>query len=694
MFWTPGLTTLFEANNGYSVNKYIPLLLHDNGGPTFGYVPLIKPVYYVTDEPDSGASHVADYRQTLTALNSEYLNTLTKWANSVGVQSSAQVVYNFPMDMLANIPDVNAPETETLGFSHNIDSYRQFAGPANLAGKRIISSEAGAIMYEAFQQTVPELLWDLKRSIVGGINNFILHGYPYTGNYPNSTWPTWTTFKYLFSEMHNRHQPGWDFYDDFIGYTSRVQYISQSGVPKRDIVFWLKDTSYVNVPTRYQPTDLQDAGYTYEYLSPDDFSLPDAQVKNGILAPAHQSFKAIVVRGNDTMTASGVSKLAQWAHQGLPVVFSGGIPSNISGTNVTAKSYVNTTLSGILSLKNVHSVPYAGLADSLASIGIHPRASIAQKTSNTTWYTNWREDEAESTTYVFVYNDATELPGSLGSSTGNITFSTSGTPYVYDAWTGDKTPVWLYQQSEKTTTIPITLAGNQTTIVAFERDQKHAKIHVKHSSARLSTVSGTDSLVNFNTKPCTAHLSNGTALEIPPSQFTPINLTNWNLTIESWTAPANLYDVEGTVKTNSTHTLTSLLPWNQLPGTNLSNVSGRGYYTTSFTWPPSSASAATGAQLSLGHIIHTARAYLNGRVLPPLDPTDATADLTPFLKHGVNELEVVVATPYGNALAPMWEQLRSYGGGPYLLAGALAPKVREYGLVGEAVVVPFSGVKI
>lgn len=85
----------------------------------------------------------------LTELNAEYLKGLTDFANSIGIQSSAQVVYNLPMDMLANIPDVDAPECESLGFNHNIDDYRQFTGPANLAGKRVISSECGAISGQA-----------------------------------------------------------------------------------------------------------------------------------------------------------------------------------------------------------------------------------------------------------------------------------------------------------------------------------------------------------------------------------------------------------------------------------------------------------------------------------------------------------------------------------------------------------------
>lgn len=110
----------------------------------------------------------------LTELNKIYLETLTNWTKeSLESQYSAQVVYNLPMDMLANVPAVNGPECESLGFNHVIDAYRQFAGPANLAGKRIVSSELGAQRNEPYSQTLPELIWDVKRSIVGSVNNFV-----------------------------------------------------------------------------------------------------------------------------------------------------------------------------------------------------------------------------------------------------------------------------------------------------------------------------------------------------------------------------------------------------------------------------------------------------------------------------------------------------------------------------------------
>lgn len=197
----------------------------------------------------------------LTELNQIYLQTLSNWAETtLGMQFSAQVVYNLPMDMLANIPYVNAPECETLAFLGNIDGYRQFAGPANLAGKRIISSESGAVFGQAYSQPIPEIISYFKTSIVGGVNQFIIHGYPYSGNYGNTTWPGFTTFDYTVSEMHGRHQPGWDFYSDFLGWTSRAQWAAQSGIPIIDLAFYSKSTDYRQITSQYSPSDLQQAG--------------------------------------------------------------------------------------------------------------------------------------------------------------------------------------------------------------------------------------------------------------------------------------------------------------------------------------------------------------------------------------------------------------------------------------------------
>lgn len=171
------------------------------------------------------------------------------------------------MEMAANIPAVDVPECESLGFFHNVDAYRQFSGPANLAGKRVISNELGATQGAAYAQTLPELIWDVKLSIMGGVNEMVFHGYPFSGYYGNNSWPGYTTFFYRFSEMHGPRQPAWDYYDDYMNWTARMQFVSQSGVPKVDLALCIHDDVTYDVLPKYAPQDLQKSGETSSIAS-------------------------------------------------------------------------------------------------------------------------------------------------------------------------------------------------------------------------------------------------------------------------------------------------------------------------------------------------------------------------------------------------------------------------------------------
>lgn len=53
IWWTPGLPSAFQTSRGYNVTRYLPLLF--TSSPS-----------YVTDETDSGASHITDYHQTVS----------------------------------------------------------------------------------------------------------------------------------------------------------------------------------------------------------------------------------------------------------------------------------------------------------------------------------------------------------------------------------------------------------------------------------------------------------------------------------------------------------------------------------------------------------------------------------------------------------------------------------------------------
>lgn len=488
--------------------------------------------------------------------------------------------------------------------------------------------------------------------------------------------------------MHGPRQPTWEYFDDFMNWTARVQYVAQSGVPKMDLVFWLKKNEYFDVDSQYLPNDLQEAGFSYEYLSPDNFDLPEAVVANGSFAPERQAFKAMILRANDTLTVPGVQRLVEYAHQGLPIVFSGGMPQNLTGYNSTGTEFVRSALATIIQLGNVHIVPYDNLAASLMGLGLTPRTKVA---ADRTWYTYWREDANMSTTYVFVYNDGWDSELGQGSSTGSITFETTGVPYQYDAWTGTVNPILAYQQSESTTTISTSLAGNQTTIIAFHHNETlETSSHAIALPPEVFSASSDKNAMTIKAGNASQPVlfSNGTAVTLPVPAA-PVQLTNWALIVEAWNPPADLEaDQTKPSLSNFTYNITSLRPWNAISD-ELRNVSGRGFYSTSFDWPPTNGTA-DGGMLHLGAIVNTARAWVNGHQVPPLDPTNATADVGAFLVDGTNDVEIAVGTTLSNVLRTIWQDVKSSG----TLWLGTEPNEQGYGLVQNVTVVPYRSTTI
>lgn len=88
----------------------------------------------------------------------------------------------------------------------------------------------------------------------------IFHGYPFSGHYSNNSWPGYTTFYYRFSSMHGPRQPAWEYYDDFMNWTARMQFVAQRGVAKVDLALWNHDDVTYDIFAKYAPRDLQDYG--------------------------------------------------------------------------------------------------------------------------------------------------------------------------------------------------------------------------------------------------------------------------------------------------------------------------------------------------------------------------------------------------------------------------------------------------
>ncbi|KAJ1713078.1 hypothetical protein NYO67_4773 [Aspergillus flavus] len=685
--WTPDLPNIFQRKHGYSIKKYLPLIIYKNNNIGL-QTTAPGTIQCLLDTPDQGSGYINDYRAALGEGYRAYLEGLTQWVNAMDLQYSSQVGYNLNLDVLAHVPDVNAPECESLAFGDSIDGYRQFVGPAALASKRVISNEMGAVNYKAFQHQVTALLWEIARAIAGGVNQFVLHGHTFSGNYVGTTWPGNTPFHFLFSELYSEKQPSWNHgFSEALNYVARLQYTQQKGQPKLDVAIYNKDSATdAQFGTIYNETDLLEEGFTYVYLSPDSFALPQACVSNGTLAPDGPGFRAMVIPSSGNLTIDAVRDIKKFARNGLPVILSGGLP-NAYYTGDGNTDALAMEISSLEEVQNVHIVSPGQASKMLQSLGIAPRVQVQ---ANGTWYSTWRSD-ADGVDYLFVLGDTVDTAG-------NLSVATTKRPYFFDPWTGSQTPVLEYQQSSGRTVVPLHLAANQTTILGFRGTTSNTSLHATQVPSSVigynygNRANKVQLHVSSGSTDQTLSLSNGkTISQLTTKDPAPAyQLTNWTLTVEHWERPDNLSDASIiAAKHNTTHKLTSLISWQDIPS--IANASGVGYYTTNITWPPTT-NTADGAYLFLPQTPNAARVYFNGHRLQAFDFQAPKLDLSAYLVSGENELTVEVPSTMWNYLRTMLDELYSAGSLPQLEGSG--PDPVHNGLIGVVSVVPFVNVNV
>ncbi|KAL4883580.1 hypothetical protein BJY04DRAFT_226598 [Aspergillus karnatakaensis] len=693
--WSRSLPPRFHDLHGYRLEPYLPLL-------TFRQNSILLqpnepgPFECVLDTKDKGMGYINDFRAALVAGYQEYLGAMAHWVhNTLRVQLSTQPAYGSVMDMLAIVPIVDAPECESLTFRDNVDLYRAFSGPARLTGKRVVSNEMGAVRDAAYRYHLPELLVSVNRAFVGGINQLVLHGQSYSGAYPNTTWPGHTPFSYLFSDSISPNLPIWNHgLREVLDYIGRAHHILQNSVSKADVVIYHKQSA-TTIEDIYQADDLRDEGWSWNYLSSDNLSLREAKVQNRLLARDGPAWKAFIVESSQNLTLDAVRALTRFSRNGLPVIFSGGVPGfYATGDRLEYLSF-KRELAQLLQSRNVHQVASGKVTAKLKALKLRPRVELKV---NGTAYTSWSEGNGIG--YAVVYSD-------IARSTGSITVASTDTPYLLNPWTGETAPLLIYERTKTTITIPINIAGNQTLFLAFSNtlpsDIRVPAYSVTEAPPQLlaavPTEEGKISLhIPYMDSPSHIVLSSEKQVPIdtilvPPS----IRLPDWNLTVEHWEAPEDMYNLT-TAKRNTTHQLTSLASWTDTP--ELANTSGVGFYATTFNWSfntprtPCAPTQVDGAYLSFSRVVDSIAVTINNHQLPPIDLTNPVVDITPYLHAGENTMIVTVPTTLWNYLRTILDKVRSAGGPALPLRFGMVSGPTEAGLMGSVSLIPYQSIVV
>ncbi|SCO87545.1 uncharacterized protein FRV6_11672 [Fusarium oxysporum] len=457
LWWTRGFDKDFKRALGYDIRTCLPLLLIKENG--WAQVQIAYDEEFYSKNMTRGEECNKDYRSVLQTKYEEYIQAHAEWARLKGLKFCNQPSYNLPLSMTESSPLLDAPEGESLGFFERIDAYKYLSGPAHFKKNPVISSELGAVRgMLSYSQTLSQVLWSFHRGLAGGVTMNVLHGYPYGGPFPNTTWPGVTIFNYLFPDMWGPRQPTWRVFPGLIEYMARNQYVLQAGAARVDLAMYIEDTPWT-LATGYLSNNLQELGNTHDYIGSSLLASDLVTTKDEVLVPDGPAYKALVVYNQTTIDSRMANKLGKLAHAGLSIFFVGDLEY---GQDIM-KQIIKRGSPNIYSLASKDELPKA-----LRDAGIVPNAAILNKNQAAGWYSVWRSTpEAE---YIWFYSDGENNDTPV--KTLNISFShiANRTPVLLDAWSGQATPLHHFKRGKTDMVIPMTLGGNEMSIVAFVKD--------------------------------------------------------------------------------------------------------------------------------------------------------------------------------------------------------------------------------
>ncbi|KAK3321282.1 hypothetical protein B0T19DRAFT_466605 [Cercophora scortea] len=713
LWWTPDFLTRFEKSRGYSAVKYLPLFFQaKNLWNSYGTP--YSTSFMLSGQAADGGKYAEDYRLTLNEGYQDFLRHYQQWASARGLAHSAQPAYNMPLDMSSTIPLLGAPELESLGFGESIDSYLQFTGPAHLSGRNSISTEIGAERGGAYAETVPVLLKLFRDSFAAGVNTLVVHGFPYGGPYTGTTWPGYTPFQYEFSEMWGPRQPAWRHFNDTLLYAARNCEFLKTGVPKVDIAFYSWKQPFTSATVFPGSAELTAAGYTYEYLGPENLASAPASVTDSVLAKDGPAYKALVLYQQTRITPLASAELLKFAEQGLPILIVGSAP-NITigsvGQEIVSKNMANLVSGGF---PNVRIVPPAMFSpERLQEAGIVPRTvpGVVDGPTNATsqLFTQWRSDPKNRLELVYLLNRGLKATFDISFAVGE-----NAVPFVLDAWTGEQTRLLTYLRTREGISTRISLSQQQSAILAFQTpnagEETDIPLYVVSRSTNIGRLKvnsrGQIEGLISDTDEATVLLSNNNQVDIPsivpisgsaPAPLPSVKLGPWKLALDEYAGPAKLST--SSVLTNMTANsiaspLKTLVPWTQIPA--IQHSSGVGTYRTTFSLPPAANPNITSNGTSMaytlhfsGRVINTMRVRVNGATVLAIDPSapDEGREITDLVKgDGTDELAVEVSSTLFNAVKARAGDVKSIGIGIHIPKDYVQVGWKDFGLLGEVTV--------
>ncbi len=593
--WCREFPEEFRKRRGYDLTKYLPALF-SNGDPKD-----------LNIDPETVARIKSDYRETLSDLHLEYIQTWVKWAGKKGCTTRNQA-HGAPANLLDLYAASGIPETEIFGASkfnipgirldkNNVDGHNHpqplinlmASSAAHVSGKTLISAEACTWVRNHFRAALSQVKPEIDQLFLNGVNHIFFHGTCYSPE--EAPWPGWLFYASL---QYNPRNAIWRDSSYLNAYITRCQSILQSGKPDNDVALywpvydiWHSANGMQQQLTVHHPGWLTDStcgiiakwlktkGYGFDFIS-------DRQ----ILAGKANSYKAIVVPSTKHIPLETLRKILSLADNDKQVVFLDSLPTDVPGFhNLTQRQ---ATLKTLLKDRESLVVKTNALQQRLKN------AKVIREPMTDAGLELIRRSHKDG--YHYFVANMTAKPVDDWISLG-VSF---------------KSAVLMDPRSAETG-------------VATQRNNKELYIQLRPGETCIIRTFS-NKLINGPKWPCLIETGNK-----------PMIVTGkWNVIF-----------IDGGPTLPDSITTTKLKSWTILGDDEAKRFAGTGCYTIEFYLPKTKADDWT---IDLGDVRESARVYINGKIATTLYCVPYRAPVGRFLKPGRNLLEIEVTNLSANRI--------------------------------------------
>lgn len=641
--WTRDFPERFERAKGYSIIPYLPCLGNimtvGSDDRNNGVFPPTRISGYYLSDRDRFVRVNHDFFDVINqGYTHEHLEYMQSRADRMGLTVRYQVAYNKNLEAESSALYVGVPENEPLG-RPLLDNFRNMSAAVHLDRKDVYSYECAAEPWHGYGQTHEDILWWIKRSYAGGMNSQVFHGADYCGYFdgegnnngvgPGIHWPGFEGFsKPRWANAWNRTL-NIGTQKQILDVVTRMNFLVRNK-HKLDVAVYRHeyknncfkgafDGGYIYC----DDNALNDAGYTYEFLSPSLMMHKNANVEDGVFDSEGAAYRAIIVNNEEYIDYFGAEKLLEYNLNGLPVLFVGRIPDKCY---FESDMHTDLELLDLISkidyifVEDIHDVPRVLKENNIlpavmpekaceirpVRLDINGAAFYFIYNSHTVGYT------IKGTAYPFI-----EKEKFMKKYSGEISLDATGKVYEIDPYSCKITRLCSVERN-----------GRNTVMLDFERDEAKIIAVLSDEQADVLGIVG--------------------EAEEKLSLINTVVLSNWTLSIRSVNAPENTLSTfyESAWRDEESIGLTTLLPWHEIKP-EWEKLCGIGVYETEFELYDIPYKVIFKPEF----IRDTYEITVNGILFDCVDPVKNETDITRALKRGVNTVCVSVASTLMNIVS-------------------------------------------